>query len=146
MAHATDAHHDGHHDHAPGFVARWLFSTNHKDIGTLYLIFSIFASIIGVALSMLMRMELQQPGLQFFGSGQSWNTVVSAHSSFFWIHDHLRADLSCLCPAFYDGGRTPIRRFFVRGGGGLPFRPRPLFSSFSLDVDCYLPYSTACFP
>jgi cytochrome c oxidase subunit 1 len=79
MATATDAHHDDHHDHTPGFVARWLFSTNHKDIGTLYIIFALFAGVIGVGLSVLMRMELQQPGLQFFADGQMWNTFVSAH-------------------------------------------------------------------
>src|SRR3954452_24899859 len=82
MATATDhAHHghDDHHDHAPGFVARWLFSTNHKDIGTLYLLFSVFAAVIGVALSGLMRMELQNPGLQFFSDGQTWSAIVSAH-------------------------------------------------------------------
>jgi cytochrome c oxidase subunit 1 len=72
-------HHDAHHDHKPGFVARWLFSTNHKDIGTLYLIFSVVAALVGVALSMMMRLELQQPGLQFFADGQTWNSFVSAH-------------------------------------------------------------------
>jgi cytochrome c oxidase subunit 1 len=78
--HHDDAHgHGDHHDHTPGFVARWLFSTNHKDIGTLYLIFSVIAACVGVALSVLMRMELQSPGLQFFASGQAWNAVVSAH-------------------------------------------------------------------
>ncbi|MDB5373919.1 MAG: ctaD [Belnapia sp.] len=72
------AGHD-HHDHRPGFVSRWLFSTNHKDIGTLYLIFAVAASLVGVGLSVLMRMELQQPGMQFFADGQGWNAVVSAH-------------------------------------------------------------------
>ncbi|HWT08597.1 MAG TPA: cbb3-type cytochrome c oxidase subunit I, partial [Roseomonas sp.] len=76
MATATDAHHD---DHKPGFVSRWLFSTNHKDIGTLYIIFSVFAALIGVGMSVLMRIELQQPGMQIFADGQMWNAIVSAH-------------------------------------------------------------------
>ncbi|MDB5317383.1 MAG: ctaD [Rhodospirillales bacterium] len=77
-AHA--AHHDDdHHDHYPGFAKRWLFSTNHKDIGTLYIIFSIIAGLIGGGISVLMRMELQSPGLQYFSSGQMWNAWVSAH-------------------------------------------------------------------
>ncbi|MCS6890585.1 MAG: cytochrome c oxidase subunit I [Rhodovarius sp.] len=75
MAHAAHAH----HDHAPGFVKRWLFSTNHKDIGTLYILFSVVAAIVGIALSVLMRIELQQPGMQIFADGQMWNTYVSAH-------------------------------------------------------------------
>ena len=76
---AHDHGHDAHHDHKLSFAQRWLFSTNHKDIGTLYLIFSVFAAVIGVALSVLMRMELQSPGLQIFSDGQMWNAYVSAH-------------------------------------------------------------------
>ena len=73
------AGHDDHHGHAPGFVARWLCSTNHKDIGTLYLIFAMFGGLVGGSLSVLMRMELQQPGMHYFANGQQWNAVITAH-------------------------------------------------------------------
>jgi cytochrome c oxidase subunit 1 len=84
-AHAHDHGHDhGHHDHKPGFFVRWFFSTNHKDIGTLYLVFSVIAGLIGGAFSVLMRMELQEPGLQIFpflsgDPGQMWNVIITAH-------------------------------------------------------------------
>ncbi len=60
-------------------LRRWVFSTNHKDIGTLYLGFALLAGIAGTALSVVMRAELQQPGLQIFGDPQVYNMVFSAH-------------------------------------------------------------------
>src|ERR1700739_2240079 len=79
-SHSHDHDHDHGHDHGhPGFIARWLFSTNHKDIGTLYLIFAICAGIVAGGLSILMRMELQDPGLQIFPNAQAYNVAMTAH-------------------------------------------------------------------
>ncbi|MCB9963945.1 MAG: cytochrome c oxidase subunit I [Rhodospirillales bacterium] len=82
---ATPDHAHDHHDHKPGFFVRWFCSTNHKDIGTLYIIFSILAGLIGGAFSMMMRLELEQPGVQYLldadgnPDGQMWNVFITAH-------------------------------------------------------------------
>jgi cytochrome c oxidase subunit I len=75
-AHAEGAHA---HDHTPYGPLRWLNSTNHKDIGTMYLLFAIVAGLIGGFLSVVMRMELQEPGLQYFANGHVFNTFVTGH-------------------------------------------------------------------
>jgi cytochrome c oxidase subunit I len=81
-AHGHDAH--GHDAHPTGW-RRFVYSTNHKDIGTMYLFFAICAGLIGGAISVYMRMELQHPGLQYMvnadGSpnGQLWNVFITAH-------------------------------------------------------------------
>jgi cytochrome c oxidase subunit 1 len=84
---------DPHEAHTPPFLTRWFLSTNHKDIGTLYILFSIMAGLIGAGLSGLMRWELAEPGIQIFqphsllaqlgvieGSKQGFNAVVTAHA------------------------------------------------------------------
>jgi cytochrome c oxidase subunit 1 len=76
--------HEAHAHHPTGW-RRYLYSTNHKDIGTMYLVFAVIAGLIGGALSVFMRMELSHPGLQYFvnadgsANGQFWNVVVTAH-------------------------------------------------------------------
>ena len=75
---STDTSHDD-HDHYPSFFTRWFMSTNHKDIGTLYLIFAIVAGVIGSALSIAMRLELQEPGLQYFANPGMYNVFVTGH-------------------------------------------------------------------
>jgi cytochrome c oxidase subunit 1 len=79
---AFDAHaaHGEHEEHAiPHGWRRFAYSTNHKDIGSMYLVFAIIAGLIGGALSIAIRAELMEPGMQLFRSPHEFNVFVSAH-------------------------------------------------------------------
>ncbi len=82
----ADARADGvfetheHGEHRPGFFMRWFCSTNHKDIGTLYLIFAICGGLIGGTFSILMRAQLIVPDNHFLGGDrQFYNVIITAH-------------------------------------------------------------------
>ncbi len=79
---ANDSHlaHDEHHDHGPPpGLLRWVFTTNHKDIGTLYLLFALVMFLVGGALAMGIRLELFQPGLQFVNP-DFFNQLTTMHA------------------------------------------------------------------
>ena len=79
---AFDAHaaHGEHEEHAiPHGWRRFAYSTNHKDIGSMYLVFAILAGLIGGALSIAIRAELMEPGIQIFPSSHEFNVFVTAH-------------------------------------------------------------------
>jgi len=78
--HASNGHaHDDHaHAHPTGW-RRYVYSTNHKDIGTMYLIFAICAGVIGGLMSILIRIELMYPGVQIFHEAHTYNVFVTSH-------------------------------------------------------------------
>jgi cytochrome c oxidase subunit I len=75
---AADTSEPDTHAHPVGW-RRYLYSTNHKDIGTMYFVFAMCAGLIGGILSVVIRMELQQPGLQIFTSTHTYNVFVTSH-------------------------------------------------------------------
>lgn len=62
------------------WTERWLFSSNAKDIGTLYLIFALFSGLLGTAFSVLIRLELSGPGVQYIADNQLYNSIITAHA------------------------------------------------------------------
>ena len=76
-AHGTHDAHE-HHDHPTGW-RRFVYSTNHKDIGTMYLVFAMAAGVIGGMMSIGIRLELQNPGLQIFSTPHEYNVFATGH-------------------------------------------------------------------
>ena len=82
MASNAAAHgaHEAHEVHAnPTGWRRFVYSTNHKDIGTMYLVFAMMAGVIGACMSIAIRMELQNPGLQIFPTPHEYNVFATGH-------------------------------------------------------------------
>ena len=66
------------------FINRWLFSTNHKDIGILYIVTAALFGFISVAFTVYMRLELMEPGVQYMTTdgqpnGHLWNVLITGH-------------------------------------------------------------------
>jgi len=76
---STATTHDAHHEEHPKGLLRWVFTTNHKDIGTLYLVFALTMFFVGGAMAMVIRAELFQPGLQFVNP-QFFNSMTTMHA------------------------------------------------------------------
>src|SRR5690606_28402210 len=79
MSTVAEAVHDHHHEDRPRGIKRWLFTTNHKDIGTLYLVFSLLMFFVGGSFAMGIRLELFEPGLQFVDPAL-FNELTTMHA------------------------------------------------------------------
>jgi len=78
IAVSTHSASDKAHGHPTGW-RRYVYSTNHKDIGTMYLVFAVCAGVVGGGLSVLIRAELQYPGLQIVTNPHTYNMFVTNH-------------------------------------------------------------------
>ena len=134
---ATDqTHAHAHEDHPTGWK-RYVYSTNHKDIGTMYLVFAIFAGIIGGAMSVVMRMELQAPGDGVLnGDYHLYNVLVTGHGLIMIVQEpwpqkgdalRLRAQLSQITAQVgthaanlrLAAAECEILSYFLRMGGAM---------------------------
>jgi len=78
MSYSATAHHDEHHDHPTG-IMRWFTTTNHKDIGTMYLVFSLIMFMVGGFMILAVRAELFQPGMQLM-QPEFYNQLIGVHA------------------------------------------------------------------
>src|SRR5712691_10574660 len=93
MAMTMETAHGAHdaHDHPTGW-RRYVYSTNHKDIGTMYLVFALVGGVIGACLSIGIRLELMNPGLQIFSDVHTFNVFTTARPDHDLLHGHAGHD------------------------------------------------------
>ncbi|MFT3906730.1 MAG: cytochrome c oxidase subunit I [Steroidobacteraceae bacterium] len=115
--HEHAATHDEHHDHKPSGIWRWLSTTNHKDIGTLYLVFSGIMFFIGGSMAMVIRAELFKPGLQFVDPAL-FNSLTTVHA--------LVMVFGAVMPAF-----TGLANWMIPLQVGAPDMALPRMNNFS---------------
>lgn len=102
----------------PAYTYRWLYSTNARDIGVLYLIFAAFSGMLGTAFSLIIRFELSQPDFQFLqGNYQLYNVVITAHALlmiFFLVNNNIATSAIVAATATAaDLNYTTIEEFSV---------------------------------
>src|SRR5258707_13199620 len=110
MATTVKVHGEEHHDHPHGW-RRYVYSTNHKDIGTMYLVFALVGGLVGGVLSIGMRLELMHPGLQFFHDAHMFNVFTTAHGLimiFFMVMPEMTRSVK-------DAGSSQKEILFMRG-------------------------------
>lgn len=86
------------------WLERWFLSSNAKDIGTLYLIFALLAGLVGTAFSVLIRLELSGPGVQFIADNQLYNSIITAHAIvmiFFMVEKNASVNANMLNKRYY---------------------------------------------
>ena len=98
--HDDHAHDDHAHDHPTGW-RRFVYSTNHKDIGTMYLAFALLGGLVGGLLSIGIRLELMHPGLQYFSEPHQYNVFITGHGLimiFFMVMPAMTAKIRYIVP------------------------------------------------
>lgn len=100
---------------------RWFLSSNAKDIGVLYLIYALFSGLVGTAFSVLIRLELSGPGVQFIADNQLYNSIITAHAIimiFFMVEKYFILDLNfALFKQINNDKNTPFLSKFDKNDG-----------------------------
>src|SRR5438552_103597 len=124
--HSVAAAHDD-HDHKPHGWRRWVYATNHKDIGTMYLVFACLMFFIGGSMAMVIRAELFKPGMQFVDP-QLFNSMTTMHA--------LIMIFGAVMPAW-----TGLANWMIPMQVGAPDMALPRLNNFSFWI---LPFAFRC--